>query len=621
MRPRVPRRLRQAGQVLPIAALLLPVMVAFAVLALDTGYNWADRRNLQSAADQGALAAASDISAGNAAVLQLGQNYAWRDLNQAIPASMTTLCNGAANACTVGPYNGYTITVTSHYSAKNPAYSPNNTVAVDVQHQNPGIGFESFLGFGSVHIAVHAAATSEPGQLNFPFALATRFLDMVGNSAVASYGAVLVGQCSDNGRGDFVDNGANGGIRLGGQSEIDLGLAQDSSGDNTSAQALLLSTPGATCTNPPNTASDGSSNWSGFGNGVYFDPNTTNYNYYYGFNAGPAGCSSSTSLYSTCTASPIGSGLWQDGCWTSGGGSVNIKTSTGIYSSSSGGVGTITPGVVVPCVAGASHEGSFPDSRWPNLPVYSSAADLAGNLGDAPKLTGSANTITAGAGGSTSISADQYFNSANVNTKANLVFAPGTYVFDGSAALLTIGNGASGSLTCSAGTSSHIVNFPGITGCVFVFENGASLSMQSGAINCADSISGDGNCAFEFDGTGSLTFSSGLNATLHPIAYTDAATGATYRMPLVYSTQSNNCLNSSAACAISMSSSGATFDVRGTLYARLGIVSINANAQPVSGQVIADTVELQAGSAAAPGGVAYNGSAVAPAAAPASLIE
>jgi len=617
------RRARQRGQVLPIAALLLPVLVGFSVLAIDTGYNFADRRALQGAADQGALAGASDLAAGTDTVLQTAQNYAWRDLKQNLPAAVATSCK-SVTTCTVGPLNGYTITATAKYTPHDTAYSANNTVSVDIKHSNPGIAFEGFLGIGSVNIGVHAAATSEPGQVNFPFALATRFLDLVGNSAVSAYGAVLVGQCSDGGAGDFVDNNTNGGIRIGGQSEIDLGQAHDSNGNNTSAQALLLWTPGSTtCTNAPNTASNGSASWSTFGNKVNFDASDSFYNYYYGFNAGPGSCASSSSSQSSCTSNlPVGNGVWQDSCWTSGNQSVAIKTTTAYFTANVSGVGSITAGVASPCLPTGSHEGSF--RSWPGLPAYSTPGDLAANNGVTPQYSGSSSTLTAGAG-TTTVSTDatgaSYFNSTNVNSKATLKFSPGVYTFDGSGASISLGSGSSGSLTCLSGTSSHLTNFSGVKGCVFIFENGASLSMQSGSLNCSDSLDNTGNCAFEFDGSGSLSMTSGLNASMHPIGYQDPATGTTYRMPLVYSTNSNNCFGGSLSCAITMSSSGATFDVRGTLYARNGIISINANAQPVSGQVIADTVELQSGSAAAPGGVAYNGSAVAPAAAPAALIE
>lgn len=623
MRRNSPRRLRQGGQVLPIAALLLPILIGFSVLAIDTGYNFADRRALQGAADQGALAGASNLAAGTDSVLQTAQNYAWRDLKQNLPAAVATACK-SVTTCTVGPVNGYTITATAKYTPHNTAYNANNTVSVDIKHANPGIAFEGVMGIGSVNISVHAAATSEPGQVNFPFALATRFLDLVGNSAVSAYGAVLVGQCSDNGAGDFVDNNTNGGIRIGGQSEIDLGQAHDTLSNNTSAQGLLLWTPGSTtCTNAPNTASDGSASWSTFGNKVNFDPGDSFYNYYYGFNAGPGSCSSSTSNQSGCTFNlPVGNGVWQDSCWTSGNQPVAIKTTTGFFTASATGVGVITPGTVSSCSSSASHEGSF--TAWPGLPAYSTPGDLAANNGVTPKYTGTSATLTAGVG-TTTLSTDStgsaYYNSTNVNTKANLRFNPGVYTFDGSGASITLGNGSSGSLTCLSGSSSHLANFNGVNGCVFIFENGANLTMQSGSLNCADSLLNTGNCAFEFDGNGSLSMTSGLSASMHPIGYQDPATGVTYRMPLVYSTNANNCFGGSSSCAITMSSSGATFDVRGTLYARNGIININANAQPVSGQVIADTVELQSGSAAAPGGVAYNGSAVAPAASPASLIE
>jgi hypothetical protein len=551
-----------------------------------------------------------------------------------VPASVATSCTSSVNACTVGPVGGYTVTATNPYSPHNTTYSPSQVVAVDVTHVNPAIGFERAIGFPSVKIGVHSAATAKAGFVNFPFALATRFLDLTGNGAITAYGAVLVGQCDDNGKGDLSDGGANGGIAFGGNlSELDLASSKDSTGYNASAQAVLLSTPGtanpSACSAPANNSADASSGWATLGSKVSFSAkdNPTEYNYYYAFSSGPTGCTGATSSQQSCTSSTVGDGNWQDSCWSSGGKTVPVRTSTSLFTASASGVGAITAGTVTDCSSGTSHEGSFNDkSYWPGLPPYSTPADLAQGLGDGPKLTGTSNTLSGSGGGAVSVAADQYFNNVNNNNGAVYSFAPGWYVFDGSAASISLGNG--GGITCQSGTSSHPGGFSGVNGCVFIFENGAGLDASQATINCADSISGDGNCAFQFTSTttngsvGSMKLGSSTDVSAHPITFTDASTGRTLRFPLVYSTQIASSLScSNSPCSLYLSQSGSTFDVRGTIYAPYGVASFNANAAPVSGQIVADTIQLQSGASASGNGVAYNGSAVAPAALPAQLIE
>lgn len=625
---RRPSRLRrQTGQVLIVAALVLPVLLGISAIAIDVGGNFADQRALQRASDAGALAGASNLRNGQSVTLQTAQAYAWRDLGQAVPSSVSSSCS-SVSTCKIGPVNGYTITATNPYSPHNTTYSPTQVVSVDITHVNPAVGFEAAIGFPSVTIAVHSAATAKAGFVNFPFALATRFLDLSGSSSMTAFGAVLVGQCDDNGKGDLVDGSANGGIRFNGGSGIDLASSLDPSGNYASAQAALLSTPGtATCTAPPNSSADGSSGWATFGSRIHMLPNSSDYNYYFGFNSGPSGCTSATSSQATCTAQSIGDGSWQDSCWTTGGKSVPIGTSTAVFQADSSGTGTITSGSASTCSGSSSHEGSYNDTTdWPGLPPYSTPADLAQSLGDGPQLSGGTAHALAGSGNSTSVSADQYFTVVSNNGNTTYSFAPGWYVFDGSNASLTLGNG--GGITCQSGTSSHPSGFSGYNGCVFIFENGANLTGSHATINCADTISGDGNCAFQFTTTttngtvGSLSLGGSSNVTAHPITFTDASTGRTLRFPLIYSTQVASSLScNSNPCAVYLSQSGSTFDVRGTFYAPYGVASFNANAAPVSGQIVADTIELQSGASAAGNGVAYNGNAVAPAALPAQLIE
>jgi hypothetical protein len=63
-RPRLRRNRRDAGQVMPVIALLILVLTGFMALTVDAGMGYNEQRGDQNAADAGALAAAQAIAAG-----------------------------------------------------------------------------------------------------------------------------------------------------------------------------------------------------------------------------------------------------------------------------------------------------------------------------------------------------------------------------------------------------------------------------------------------------------------------------------------------------------------------------------------------------------------------------
>lgn len=90
----VPRRARdESGQVLMIAALLLPILLGMAAMAVDVGGYAAHRRQLQNAADAIALAASKDLpdasDAQTSAMLWANKNgIKWEDIDfQVVPVS------------------------------------------------------------------------------------------------------------------------------------------------------------------------------------------------------------------------------------------------------------------------------------------------------------------------------------------------------------------------------------------------------------------------------------------------------------------------------------------------------------------------------------------------------
>src|ERR1039458_4467249 len=64
-RPRHRRHGREAGQVMPVVALLILVITGFCALTVDAGMGYNEQRGDQDAADAGALAAAQAIAAGS----------------------------------------------------------------------------------------------------------------------------------------------------------------------------------------------------------------------------------------------------------------------------------------------------------------------------------------------------------------------------------------------------------------------------------------------------------------------------------------------------------------------------------------------------------------------------
>jgi hypothetical protein len=73
---------RQKGQVLVLVAIMLVVLLGMLALALDGGHAYLQRRQMQTAADAGALAAAREYCAGRPGWQEMGRHYC-EDLNGA----------------------------------------------------------------------------------------------------------------------------------------------------------------------------------------------------------------------------------------------------------------------------------------------------------------------------------------------------------------------------------------------------------------------------------------------------------------------------------------------------------------------------------------------------------
>ncbi len=610
-----------------VALLIFFVVLGVAALAIDVGSNFDNRQQLQSVADLAALAGAEQTGVNATTILPDTEALIWQNLG-VVPGTISC----AAPSCTVSA-GGYTATVIYPYTPFNPVvndYPPELTVAVDITHLNPIHGFEGFLGFGPTTIRVHAAAAGLPGTHQFPFALATRFLDLTGGGSIAAYGSVLVDQCSDSGQGDFTDHGFNGGLYFNGGTGLLLGAAytKDGSAYFSNAEAALVADPaGTSCTGGANQSA--TSGLTGLTDQVHFSSTAQAYNYFYGFNSGPGLCSTAAGSTSSCQSDPEGGPdyTWQDpSCWQSGTGTAPVAwTNTYAYpDATSPGVTIVSPSPAstVPCPqpSGSTYpepygtmEGSFPAGRFPNFPEYATPEELVQELpGDQTVPTAIPGEIT----GTTSHS----------NSGQNWTFPAGVYVVDGASALPIV----KGSFTCQSNPLLPPDQYP--NGCIFILENGASLQVQGSksSLNCSYSTLGDAGCSFYLADSTTPTqsvfsLSQGANGTLSPIPFQPICASepcSPSNFPVVYSngtstTGATSSLNLSAVVSISNPGS---FAFNGTIYVPHGIFSSNANAGSSSGQVIADSIRLQGGSGSS-SGVAYNGNSTAPVIGAARLIE
>jgi hypothetical protein len=580
-----------------LLALSLTLIIAIAALAIDAGLDFVDQRRLQQASDLGALGGAGTIGTGGFSaslqtlVLTTAQAYAWQNLD---PSPPVVTCAGAqlvGNVCTVTGTN-YTVRTTYPYTPQQgQPYPALNSVAVDVDHNYTTPGFTSAIGVnhactgpqysgGNVCVRTHSAAVAKSGSSNFPFALATRYLEVQGSSSTTVFGSSLIYQCAGDGTGSFVDNSQNGGLLTNGGSKFAVGQAT-AGGVVTSPAALLVANPnGVSCAG--NTNQNPVSNWSVLGDRACFQSSCPGYNAAFAFNY---------------NATPPG---WDDHCWQGGNaGDVLVSSSPPSFEANTG---VVTAGSPAPCTRSGnppSYEGSFLNQDGPGFPNFlPPSGALSTSLGiNAPTTT---------------------FTSSPPSGK----YAPGWYVFDGVGASLD-GNGRT--IGCNQPVAADKIQ-----GCVFTFRNGAHLDLSHGTIACGTASSG--HCAFEFGtpvgGNSSyLSVAQSTTVDLLPVSISrvDPATGvaSSFNLPIIFSSDNTRCVGSGtngAMCAVLMSQSNA-FNVGGTIFVPHGIVNIKANASPASGQLIADTVLLQGGSSSGGGAVAYRGNLNSPIPGPAALFE
>ena len=178
---RVPQIIKkgQRGQTIIIAALLLPVLLGMAGMAVDVGSYASERRNLQNAADSIALAAAQNLPDQSAA-LSAGQQWATRNN---VPLSEVTIT-----------FTGSTSTV------------PTVRATITTEHE---FAFMKALGVNSRSVSGRAAAIKTSfaggsGVVPWTITEATQNASVLGEIVVMKYDA------------NNVENGNFGAIRLDG---------------------------------------------------------------------------------------------------------------------------------------------------------------------------------------------------------------------------------------------------------------------------------------------------------------------------------------------------------------------------------------------------------------------
>jgi uncharacterized membrane protein len=129
----------ESGQVLPMAALCIGLLMGFMALAIDVGLLYRAKRNMQIAADAGAVDGAAELAVG--------------DISAAGNAGAAL--NGFANGV-----NGATVTVNN--PPLSGAYAGTKNYVEVIVSQSEPVFFMKVFGFGAVNVSARAVATDVP---------------------------------------------------------------------------------------------------------------------------------------------------------------------------------------------------------------------------------------------------------------------------------------------------------------------------------------------------------------------------------------------------------------------------------------------------------------------------
>ncbi len=176
---------RDSGQIIIIAALLVPVLLGMTALAVDLGSYAGDRRKLQNAADAIALAAADDLCTPNPAIC-----------TDTTTASTTAIAYATKNGISPGDLTVTFTGLTGPYNASNPA--PTARASIRRPHT---FAFIRVLGITSRSVGASAAAVkTSPGGLAGLTPWAVTALPAPGTSVVLKFDSS--GGCQSTGPGN-----------------------------------------------------------------------------------------------------------------------------------------------------------------------------------------------------------------------------------------------------------------------------------------------------------------------------------------------------------------------------------------------------------------------------------
>ncbi len=134
-------RRQQSGQVLVLAAISMVVLVGFLALSVDVGLLWASRRQMQTAADAAAVAAA--------VALRSGHSYH-------VAAQNTSSLNGFTDG-----QNG--VTVTPNNPPQSGTYAGNSSYVEVVVKQPHSVYFLGVLGYRTIDVSARAVGSRMNG--------------------------------------------------------------------------------------------------------------------------------------------------------------------------------------------------------------------------------------------------------------------------------------------------------------------------------------------------------------------------------------------------------------------------------------------------------------------------
>lgn len=169
-RPKLPpdRSDGASGQVLPLFALLLVVLLGFMALAIDVSHAYADLRFYRSAADSAALAGAQDLQvpgsrAVGAADYVRARGHALASLESRLGATSSSACDPSVNVvdCAL-PGTPYLVSIKTP-SPSCATCDPNRAVQVTIRHPGYRLSFARLFGADAWNLGVTSVAGLEYG--------------------------------------------------------------------------------------------------------------------------------------------------------------------------------------------------------------------------------------------------------------------------------------------------------------------------------------------------------------------------------------------------------------------------------------------------------------------------